>query len=319
MIQHRAGDRRPLAWPADDRRRESSRPARASPAGRRPRSARRPPGAARHRRPRPPPCRPASVCPSWQVSPFKTPAIGVRIVSCASWALAVATAAWAASMRVLASAMASAAAEHQHVVLGLGRLRLQRGLAQGRLGIVHGGFGDFTALPERPQVVYTWRVVFSTATCGSFDRQLGTVLLFASAAATPALEGGLRESPPTSFSFRFLPARVPSSFTMAVPASTGSPGCLRRWITRPSAAAVRRANRCGIASQRPSPVTLSAIDRFSAGLTRTRTSGFVLLAPPSRQQPGHRDDNRAGKPEREARKPFTPFPRPSIDPARRLR
>ena len=55
--------------------------------------------------------------------------------------------------------------KHQHVVLGLGRLGLQRGLPQGRLGIVHRRFGNLSALPQRTQMVHRG--------AGFFHRHLG--------------------------------------------------------------------------------------------------------------------------------------------------
>ena len=80
--------------------------------------------------------------------------------------------------------------EHQHFVLGLGRLQLQRGLSQGRLGVVHGGFGDFTALAQRPQVVHVGAGFFDRH-LGLLDRQLGAVLLFGPRQRLQHLEGGL--------------------------------------------------------------------------------------------------------------------------------
>ena len=88
---------------------------------------------------------------------------------------------------------------------------------------------------------------------------------------------------------------VPSNSTTAQPAWTASPGCLRRRTTRPSTAAVRTAKRSGIASQRPNPVTLTAIVRFSAALTPTRTSGSCSRHP---QRPG-RGGIPTGRQERE--------------------
>ena len=67
-------------------------------------------------------------------------------------------------------------------------LLLQRGLSQGRLCIVHGGFGNFTSLPQRPQVFHDGS--------GFFDGHLGrsiailccSVLRCGAATAEPSKE-----------------------------------------------------------------------------------------------------------------------------------